>query len=228
MEQVSAQPAASATGTRETEPKVRPLPDLSGLELCCESDLEQISLLRSIPLEGLFLASERKLLFAYEHPFQGRCYVITDDARRNAIARILDGRRFHYRQPTEGEKEGPKAKCWLHAEAKWPIGIAQANGFPAIALCEGAPDFLAAFYLAYAGAVEQLVAPICMTGAACSIHKDALPMFRGKRVRIFGHADEAGQAATQRWAEQLRSVEAEVDGFFFFDLLKADGSPVGE
>jgi hypothetical protein len=94
------------------------------------------------------------------------------------------------------------------------------------------PDFLAAFWLAYAGAVERLAAPVCMTSANCSIHKDALPMFRGKPVRIFGHADEAGHGAIQRWAEQLHSVEAEVDGFFFQDkandlqLLKADGSLV--
>jgi hypothetical protein len=95
-----------------------------------------------------------------------------------------------------------------------------------IALCEGGPDFLAAFWLAYAGAVESLVAPVCMGGAACSIHKDALPMFRGKRVRIFGHSDEAGWGAVQKWAQQLRRVQAEVDGFDFSGMVKADGSTV--
>ena len=65
-------------------------------------------------------------------------------------------------------------------------------------------------------------------GAACSIHPEALPMFRGKRVRIYGHADEAGQCAIQRWAEQLEGVQAEVDGFFFDGLLKRDGSPVND
>jgi CHC2 zinc finger len=214
--------AKAAAPTRSPEAP----PDLSGLEICRESDLKQISKLRSIPIEGLLLAQERKLLFAYQNPFQGRCWVITDDARRNAIARRLDGERFHYRQPKEGQKEGPKAKCWLHAEAKWPIGIAQATTFPVISLCEGGPDFLAAFALAYAGAVESLIAPVCMGGAACSIHKDALPLFRGKRVRIFAHFDEAGQAALRRWADQLQDVRAEVDGYSFDGLLKADGSPV--
>jgi hypothetical protein len=218
--------AAAPIQPPEAKPKVKPPPDLSGLELCREGDLKQISELRSIPLEGLLLAYERKLLFAYEDPFQGRCWVITDDARRNAIARRLDGERFHYRQPKEGEKEGPKAKCWLHAEAKWPIGIAQAISFPAIALCEGGPDFLSAFALAHAGAVESLVAPVCMTGSGCSIHKEELSMFRGKRVRIFGHTDEAGQAALQRWAEQLQGEQAEVDAIDFTGLIKCDGSPV--
>jgi hypothetical protein len=175
---------------------------------------------------SLLLACERKVLFAYQNPFQGRCWVITDDARRNAIARRLDGERFHYRQPKEGEKEGPKAKCFRHAEAKWPIGIAQATSFPAISLHEGGPDFLSGFALAHAGAVESLVAPVCMTGSSCLIHKEALPLFRGKRVRIFADADEPGQAALQRWAEQLQAVQAEVDCYSFDGLVKADGSAV--
>ena len=217
---------AVPTRSPEAKPEAPRRPDLSGLEICREGDLKQISKLRSIPIEGLQLAYERKLLFAYQNHFQGRCWVITDDARRNAIARGLDGERFHYRQPKEGEKEGPKAKCWLHAEAKWPIGIAQASGFPAIALCEGGPDFLSGFALAHAGAVESLVAPVCMTGSGCSIHEEALPMFRGKSVRIFADAGEPGQAALRRWAEQLRKVQAKVDDFDFSGLIKCDGSPV--
>jgi hypothetical protein len=207
-----------------TEP--RPGPDLHGIELCSPSDLLEIAMLRSIPVVGLRLARERKLLFAYSDPYQGRCWGITDDARRNAIYRRLDGKRFHFREPQEDKKEGPKSRNWKGSEASWPIGIAQSSGFPAIALCEGMPDFLAAFWLAYAGAVESLVAPVCMTGAACRIHEDALPMFRGKRIRLFGHADEAGQYAIERWAEQLSAIQADADGFFFEGLVKADGSPV--
>jgi CHC2 zinc finger len=209
-----------------SERKTHKILTLEGIERCSVGDLYQIAKLRFIPLVGLRLAHERKLLFMYTDPYQGRCWLITDDARRNAIYRRLDGKRFHYREVTEDKKEGPKSKTFLHSEANWPIGIAQASSFPTIALCEGAPDFLAAFWLAYAGAGEQWVAPVCMTGASCSIHPDALSIFRGKRVRIFGHADERGKEAMGRWAEQLRAVQAEVDGFFFEGLLKADGSPI--
>jgi len=199
---------------------------LWGVEMCSDADLERISSVRSIPIEGLRLAADCRLLFSYEDPYQGRCWLISDDARRSASYRRFDGKRFHFREPEEGKKEGPKSRNWKGSENNWPIGIAQSNGFPAIALCEGEPDFLAAFALAYAGAVESLVAPVCMGGAACSIHKEALPMFRGKRVRIFGHTDEAGQGALQRWAEQLQEVQAEVDAFDFTGLIKSDGSPV--
>jgi hypothetical protein len=204
---------------------VAPL-DLKGLEPCRDKDLERIAKLRSIPLEGLRIAVSRKVLFAHENLYQGRCWLVTDDARRSAISRRLDGKRFHFREPRDGKKEGPKSRCWPGSQANWPIGIMQADGFPAIVLCEGGPDFLAAFYLAWAGGVEQWVAPVCMTGAACQIHEDALQMFRGRRVRIFGHADQPGQAATIKWTEQLRSVQAEVDGFSFSGLVQADGQCV--
>jgi hypothetical protein len=68
--------------------------------------------------------------------------------------------------------------------------------------------------------------PVCMTGASCRIHPEALPLFRGKRVRIFGHVDAAGQSAVQKWADQLQAVQAEVDAFDFSGLRKSDGSSV--
>lgn len=58
------------------------------------------------------------------------------------------------------------------------------------------------------------------------IHADALPLFAGKRVRIFGHDDEAGRGAVARWAAQLASVGADVDGFSFAGLVQVDGKPV--
>jgi hypothetical protein len=211
---------------RQTNSKALLRPDLNALELCSDADLERISALRSIPMEGLALALGRKLLFAYQDPCGARCWVLTDDARRNAIKRRFDGKPFIDRDPKTGQPSQKKSKCWKAAQANWPIGIAQAGGFPAIALCEGGPDLLAAFYLAWAGAVETPVAPVCVVGAGCSIHEDALQLFRGKRVRIFGHVDQAGQKAVLKWAEQLRTVQAEVDDFDFCGLIRGDGEPV--
>jgi hypothetical protein len=211
---------------RPAPPKKREDLKLWGVGICSDADLEKISAARSIPIEGLRLAADRRLLFSYEDPYQGRCWLISDDSRHSASYRRLDGKRFRFREPEEGKKEGPKSRNWKGSENNWPIGIAQSNGFPAIALCEGGPDFLAAFALAHAGAVESLVAPVCLGGAARSIHEEALPMFRGKRVRIFADADESGQAALQRWAEQLQEVQAEGDAFDFTGLIKCDGSPV--
>ena len=68
--------------------------------------------------------------------------------------------------------------------------------------------------------------PVAMLGASQRIHADALPMFAGKRVRIFGHEDEAGRAAVERWARQLESIVADVDAFTFAGLVQVDGKPV--
>ena len=215
-EEVTTYPQPSNSGNvGKCEPKTL---SINGLMPCSDDDLQQLSRLRAIPIEGLRIAAKRKLLWWYWYEAEEcPCWLVTDDSRWHAIIRRLDGKPFY------GSK---KSLCLKGSQANWPIGIAQADGFPAIALCEGAPDFLAAFYLAWSAAVEQAVAPVCMTGASCSIHPDALSLFRGKRVRIFGHADEPGQTAIARWAQQLRTVEAEVDGFFFSGLLTAECSPV--
>jgi hypothetical protein len=80
-----------------------------------------------------------------------RAFVITDKSRRNYLARRLDGRKW--------EHISSKAYTLPDSQAKWPIGIQEAGPFPAIALCEGGPDFLAAFGHALASSVENLVAP---------------------------------------------------------------------
>jgi hypothetical protein len=42
-------------------------------------------------------------------------------------------------------------------------------------------------------------------------------------VRIFVHRDSAGIDASTKWANQLRSVGADVDGFDFDDVVRSDG-----
>jgi hypothetical protein len=99
-------------------------------------------------------------------------------------------------------------------------------------LCEGAPDFLAAHYLAvweqashYSKCDPQCV-PVAILGASQWIHSEALPLFANKRIRIFTHVDDAGRRAATRWAAQLEAVGAEVDAFNFEGLVQLDGSPV--
>ena len=46
-----------------------------------------------------------------------------------------------------------------------------------------------------------------MLGASQAIAEEALHLFRGKTIRIFAHADEAGAAARDKWATQLIDSE---------------------
>jgi hypothetical protein len=120
---------------------------------------------------------------------------------------------------------GAKARLIRGSRAAWPLGIAEASSFPAIALVEGGPDFLAALHFILKAGEAERVAPVAILGAGMSIDAEALPLFRGKRVRVFIDDDEAGGVAFERWSRQLAGVGALVDGFNFSGLIREDGEP---
>jgi hypothetical protein len=188
------------------------------------AEIIQLSELRRISREGLEWASERGLLcFATLNGFPA--WIVTDSARLNAQARRMDGKPWEH-------LDGAKAWTLLGSWASWPIGIKEAQSFPSIALCEGGPDFLAAHYLSlweqasHPTKRDVRCVPVAMLGASLRIHPDGLPLFAGKQIRIFGHDDDAGRAATEMWARQLQSVGAAVDAFDFAGLHQEDGRPV--
>ena len=147
-------------------------------------------------------------------------WVLTDQTHKTYLARRLEG------EPWEHLDSKPKAWLLPGTQGGWPIGIQGSWPYPAIAITEGGPDFLSAFAHAYASGVEDRVAPVCMPGATPSIPDDALASFRGKRVRIFTHDDDAGYRAAKRWALQLRGMASKVDGYRFDGLTQSDGKPV--
>jgi hypothetical protein len=119
-----------------------------------------------------------------------------------------------------------KAHC-LGAGKDWPIGILEAESFQIVALCEGAPDFLALLSLAHGEGKADRVGPLAMLGAGTArIAPDALPFFRDKHVRIFPHVDAAGEKALRRWARQIRDAgAARVDAFDLSGVVRDDGVP---
>ena len=179
-------------------------------------ELSSISTRRSINVECLELAVERGLLWTSLLKSQS-AWVITDQTRQLYLARRLDG------EPWESAK-----KSWIApgGKASWPIGIKEAESYPAIALSEGGPDFLSAFAHAWADGVEPHAAPVCISSASINIPDEAIPYFKGKRVRVFIHDDECGHTAVKRWTRQLCRVVKSVDGFTVDGLIQADGQPV--
>ena len=177
-----------------------------------------LALLRNLSVEGLQLASDRGLLwFAELRGFDS--WIVTDSERANAQARRMDGGLWEH---LDGAKSWTLPGSW----AGWPIGAKESQPFPAIALCEGGADLLAAFHFAWCEDRERDVAPVAMLGASQRIHESALPLLARKRIRIFPHLDSAGRQAAERWARQLEG--AEVDWFDFAGLQKTDGNAVGD
>ena len=185
-----------------------------------DEELETIAALRGLSPEGVRFAAWDGILYCADSR-EGRAWIITDRTGRNAQARRMDGKPW--------ERIGAKARTLPGAAASWPIGLpVLAPEFSCVALCEGGPDLLAAYCAARWLGLQDIVVPASMLGASNRIPDDALRHFTGKRVRIFAHDDEPGQAAAARWAEQIAGTGAEVDGYSFAGLMQADGSPVAD
>jgi hypothetical protein len=202
--------------SRLDEPKRRVHPVLS---IPTEAELKIISRKRKIRIEGLRIAVQRGLL--HSATLNGyNAWVLTDVTLNAYNARRLDG------YPWDNLVSNPKAWLLYGSRGDWPIGIQESESFPIIVLCEGGPDFLAAFDHAWSWGIDRYVAPVCMSSSAPAIPDEAIPFFSGKRVQIFVHDDAQGLNAFLRWNEELESVASKVDGFGFGGLLRDDGSPV--
>ena len=185
------------------------------------SDFRQLARLRDVNGDSLRMMSERGLLrFA---TFDGeRAWVAVDPSLKNAQARLLSGERWHGIDCTS---RSPRSDSG--ADHGWPIGITAAASFGAIALVEGVPDFISVLHHAECNGVESRIAPVMLPGAGVRIVDDALPLFAGKRVRVFVHDDGGkGAGAFAAWCGQLLSAGAVVDGFSFDGLFQSDGRPV--
>ena len=191
------------------------------LERGTASDFRRLAHLRDVNAECLKIMASRGLLrFA---TFDGeRAWVAVDPSLKNGQARLLSGERWH---GIDCASRSPRSDSG--AVHGWPIGITAAASFGAVALVEGVPDFISVLHHAGCSGVESRVAPVMMPGAGVRIVDAALPLFAGKRVRVFVHDDiGAGAGAFALWCEQLLSAGAVVDGFSFDGLFQSDGRPV--
>jgi len=110
--------------------------------------------------------------------------------------------------------------------ARHPVGLPEIGDARVVMLVEGSADLVAAHHVIWLEGRANDTAAVAMLGAGLLIPDQDLKDFAGKRVRIFPHADREGMRACQRWADQLRSVGATVDGFRFRGLRRGDGAPV--
>jgi hypothetical protein len=163
------------------------------LERPTQVEIALLSALRSITPQALWLAVTRGFLWmCRDLQEQCRAWVLTDSTRRCAIARRLDGKPW--------QASGKKAKLCCGSEGNWTIGLNESVPFATISIIEGSPDFLSSLQL------RPNWGPICMASANMHIPECAVPRFKGKRVWIFAHDDEAGLGAASRWKAQLAKV----------------------
>lgn len=215
-------PRASQTNRRSAGPLLPRAPrtvEPPAMHTGNECDHRTLAALRRVSIQAVDLAVRRGLIrFGV---YQGQsAWLVCDSTRRNIQARRMDGRLW--------QQIGTKAWTLRGSNAGWPIGAKEATSFPFVALCEGGPDLLAAFHFICLEGRQDDCAAVAMLGAALRIPAEALPLFAGKSVRIFGHDDStklhAGARAVERWNVQLTGAGATVDAFSFAGLQKPDGT----
>lgn len=186
-----------------------------------EAELEDLSERRGFTLATLHEAQARELL-GFAHVFGKVAWCVCDPGGRIMEARRLDG------EPWEAFGKMPARKCHAFGHGKtWPVNLESAARCEKLALCEGGPDLLAALEIVRREGKAESVGVVAMLGAANTrFDAEALPFFRGRIVRIFCHADEAGRKAAKAWARALVDAGASrVDAFDLSGLVRFDGLP---
>jgi len=138
-----------------------------------------------------------------------KCFVVTDESRRAAEIRKLDGKHF------SGSKTYPLRgvdKSWLPGMEL----LRQTSAETAVLITEGATDLLAAvdIYTRYrrnhGGKLSWQ--PVALLGAKCrNLHSEAARLIRGRHVRIVPDADPAGDGMAEHWTTLLRRIGCPVD-----------------
>lgn len=162
-----------------------------------------------------------------------RSWVITDESRWCAQYRRLDGEAFLLKRKEQRARE---IKAWTKGSPSWPIGAAEMGERASVLLVEGGADLLAAYHFLWGFGMLGKVAVVAMLGSSNRIMDEALPFFRGKRVRIMMDADQPkgegevkripSMEAAARWQRQLTTAGAAVESFSLYGLETASGAPV--
>jgi DNA primase len=202
---------------RTAQPK--PTPKIPPLRPGAEAERRELCERRGFSVEGLRLAEHRGLLF-FAELWGHAAWAVTDRRRQLVEFRRLDGAKW----PAYGRLS--ERKSHAYGSKRWPLGVLESEPFPRIALVEGAPDLLAACTLIIAEDKVALVAPVAVLGASNhNLDQAALVHFKGKRVCIYPHCDDAGRKAARAWARVLKAAGAErVTAFDLSGLVLVDGT----
>ena len=127
----------------------------------------------------------------------------------DAQQRCFEARRMDAKPWANGGKSSSRGKKSL-------LGVERLRPGCVCLLVEGAPDYLAAWILRAEARRQNCpfgsdCFPVAALGASSSVSSEDLKRFRGVRVLIFPHLDEAGQRACGEWSRVLKRGGAEVE-----------------
>jgi CHC2 zinc finger len=188
-------------------------------------ELAKIQNVRRWPVfAGLEIANRRGLLRVADVPHRGSVFpawILTDDARKTAQARRLDGEQW----------PGPDGRTFkslsLRSDDDAPAGLADVVNADrrAVLLCEGEPDALAALTLAWLADAADRVGVLCLTGARRPIPPAVSSALTARRVRILRQNDQPAREASAAWASSLAAAGIACDVQPLDGLTRPDGQP---
>lgn len=195
-----------------------------------EDEWKKLAKLRLLNMDAVNLAVEMGVL-GFGQVCNEHSWILTDKAGLLAEGRRMDGEQY----AEVGSLPARKAHTLPCSKKSWPVGLlpehSNVAAFRTILVCEGGPDLLAAYHFCLRYGVLGAL-PVSMLGRSVSgIHSEALKYFKGKRVRIFPHADAdgGGLEAAKKWKSQIEGAGAsKVDAFDFSGLVRRDGKPVND
>ena len=211
-------------------PKARKLHMPRDLRSGTEADILEVAALRRISPHAVALADGMGILtFGTVHG--SACWIITDESRRIAEARRMDGKPF----PAGASGRERKVHTLAGSDKSWPVGLRprylSPGRFRRIAIVEGSADLLAAYHFLLENEAWDTL-PVAILGRGCkTLHPEALRSFRGHRIRVYPHADEdgGGYAAARKWAALIQREGVDrPDAFDFAGLLRTDGSAIND
>lgn len=173
-----------------------------------DSTLADLAALRVLNVDSLRAAQRFGWLRFCEFA-HCRAWVLRSLCGRLAQIRKLDGKPWK-----RGENQ---FKSWSLSGscAAVPIGLETVTDSTRIVgIAEGAPDFLALYQLLCEQSREDC-GLLGFLGASVRIAAPVIEKLKGRRVRVFAHADEAGRRAAAEWSMQLTDAGCECDAFDF-------------
>jgi hypothetical protein len=184
-------------------------------------EAHQLASLRGLPIAGINAAFADGLLSFGEHR-QARAWFIRDESA--GCARRLDGKPW---RTAEGPAKALDTPGTSGARVVgWPIGILRAKTAQTVIVCEGGPDFIAAY--AVRAELRGAFGIVCLLGSALTIHASALAHFSGKCVRFVTHTDDDGLKFAERNAAMLADIAGQVSIVKLDGLLSAKDEPVSD
>jgi hypothetical protein len=227
-------PLALAPRQGPARPAAAPYDGLTGLDLqpLTLAEVHTLQALRAFAFTaGLEIANRRGLLRVADVRHRGethRAWILTDAARRSAQARRLDGESWQ-----SGGGVSFKSKS-LRTDPEAPPGLADVleHNRPAVLLCEGEPDTLAALTFAWLAGHDERVGVLCLTGTSKGLPPAVSAPLVGRRVRILRQSDKPrpdgsrpSHRAALAWLESLTAAGIACDVANLDGLTCADGTP---